>query len=49
MFSVDYPYESSTIAAQFIEKAPLTESVREKICYKNAEQLLKIKRAKLSV
>jgi 2,3-dihydroxybenzoate decarboxylase len=42
MFSVDYPYESSDIAAQFIEKAPLNNSSREKVCYKNAEQLLKL-------
>jgi len=49
MFSVDYPYESPTIAAQFIEKAPITESVREKICYENAKQLLKLKETKLCV
>ncbi|MFA6916112.1 MAG: amidohydrolase family protein [Parachlamydiales bacterium] len=42
MFSVDYPYESSEIAAQFIEKATISESVREKVAYKNAARLLKI-------
>jgi 2,3-dihydroxybenzoate decarboxylase len=42
MFSADYPYESSEVAAQFIEKAPINESTREKICYKNAENLLKL-------
>ncbi len=42
MFSVDYPYESSEIAARFIEKAPISEKVREKICYHNAIRLLKL-------
>jgi 2,3-dihydroxybenzoate decarboxylase len=42
MFSVDYPYESSEVAAQFIQKAPITEKVREKICYLNAKRILKI-------
>jgi len=42
MFSVDYPYEYSDIAADFIEKAPLKNEILEKVCYKNAAQLLKI-------
>ncbi len=42
MFSVDYPYESTEIAAQFIEKAPVSAEVREKICYKNAQRILKL-------
>jgi len=42
MFSVDYPYESSEVAAQFIQKAPITEKVREKICYQNAKRILKL-------
>jgi 2,3-dihydroxybenzoate decarboxylase len=42
MFSVDYPYESSEIAAQFIEKAPLDDLVKESICYQNAKRILKI-------
>lgn len=40
MFSVDYPYESSAIASQFIEHAPIDDSVRENICYKNAQHIL---------
>ncbi len=43
MFSVDYPYESSEIAAQFIEQAPISKKVLEKICYKNAQSILKLK------
>lgn len=43
MFSVDYPYESSKIAAQFIEKAPLSKVVMEKVCYENAQSILNLK------
>ena len=43
MFSVDYPYESSKIAAQFIEQESIDETVLEKICYKNAKRILKLK------
>jgi 2,3-dihydroxybenzoate decarboxylase len=42
MFSVDYPYESSTIAADFIETAPLSDAVRQLVCSGNAARLLKI-------
>lgn len=42
MFSVDYPYESSKIAAQFIEQAPINKKSLEKICYKNAQNVLKL-------
>ncbi|MDA9491884.1 amidohydrolase family protein [Bradyrhizobium sp. CCBAU 11361] len=45
MFSVDYPYESATVAADFIEQAPLNDEIREKICYRNAARLLKLKPA----
>ncbi len=42
LFSTDYPFESSLIAAEFIEKAPISEEVRAKICYGNAQKLLKL-------
>lgn len=42
MFSVDYPYESSKIAAQFIEQAPINKELLKKVCYKNAEHVLKL-------
>jgi 2,3-dihydroxybenzoate decarboxylase len=42
MFSVDYPMEDSMEAARFIETAPIGESEREMICWKNAAQLLRI-------
>ncbi len=42
MFSVDYPYESTSIAADFIESAPMVERVRELVCSENAQRLLKL-------
>ena len=42
LFSVDYPYESTEIAAQFIEEANLPAEVKEKVCYKNAERIFKL-------
>jgi 2,3-dihydroxybenzoate decarboxylase len=42
MFSVDFPYESTAIAADFIESAPLSEDVRERVCFRNAERILKL-------
>jgi 2,3-dihydroxybenzoate decarboxylase len=42
MFSVDYPYESTEAAAQFIEEAPLDEKTRELVCYRNAERIFKL-------
>jgi 2,3-dihydroxybenzoate decarboxylase len=42
LFSVDYPYESSLTAAKFIESAPISSDDKEKICFKNAQRILKI-------
>ena len=42
MFSVDYPYEYTNLAVEFIENAPISEADREKICHGNAERLLKL-------
>jgi 2,3-dihydroxybenzoate decarboxylase len=42
MFSVDYPYESTAIAADFIEAAPMAEDIRGLICSGNAQRLLKL-------
>jgi len=42
MFSVDYPYESTAVAADFIEAAPLDERTRALVCHGNAERLLKL-------
>lgn len=43
LFSVDYPYEEAPQAAQWIETTPLTDDQREKICYRNAERVLRMK------
>jgi predicted TIM-barrel fold metal-dependent hydrolase len=42
LFAVDYPPESITDGARFIETAPLSDSDKEKICHLNAERLLKL-------
>lgn len=42
MFSVDYPYEDTSAAATFIESAPISDAVKEKVCFKTAERVLKI-------
>lgn len=43
MFAIDYPYESSSIAVEFLKSAPLSDTTREKIAWKNAERILKIR------
>lgn len=48
MFSVGYPYESTKTASEFIENAAINQTIREKICYKNAERILKIKNLALN-
>jgi len=42
LFAVDYPAESSMVAAKFIESVNLSNEDKEKICHLNAERLLKI-------
>ncbi len=42
MFSVDYPYEDTQTAANFIDTAPVSEAVRTKICHGNAERILRL-------
>jgi 2,3-dihydroxybenzoate decarboxylase len=43
LFSVDYPYENATEAAQWIDSTPLSDEQREKICHGNAERVLRLK------
>jgi 2,3-dihydroxybenzoate decarboxylase len=45
LFSVDYPYEETQEAADWIERTPLTDAQREKICYKNAGRVLRLSAA----
>ncbi|MGH8237723.1 MAG: amidohydrolase family protein [Steroidobacteraceae bacterium] len=42
MFSVDYPYESTAVAADFIETAPLDEDSRRLVCHGNAERIFNL-------
>ncbi|WP_432470473.1 amidohydrolase family protein [Amphritea sp. HPY] len=42
MFSVDFPYESTDVAAEFIENAPLDEETRNLVCHGNAERIFKL-------
>ncbi|WGD29997.1 amidohydrolase family protein [Ancylobacter sp. WKF20] len=42
LFSIDYPYEDSATAARFIENAAIDETVRDKVCRRNAEALLRL-------
>jgi 2,3-dihydroxybenzoate decarboxylase len=42
LFSVDYPYQRTEEGALWIEAAPISDADKEKICYKNAQRLLKL-------
>lgn len=42
MFSVDYPYESTAVAADFIEQAPLDEATRQLVCHGNAARIFRL-------
>ena len=42
MFSVDYPFERNDEAADFIERAAISDDVRAKVCAGNATRLLRL-------
>jgi predicted TIM-barrel fold metal-dependent hydrolase len=42
MYSVDYPFESMTEAARWLDAAKLDPQVRAKIEHENAQTLLKL-------
>lgn len=42
MFAIDYPYESSIVATEFLRSADLTVSQRAKISHQNAERVFNI-------
>jgi 2,3-dihydroxybenzoate decarboxylase len=42
LFSVDYPFESSKIAGQFLDTVAISETAREKIGYRNAQRVLRL-------
>jgi len=43
MFSIDYPFESTEPAAEFMRTAPLTPSDKAKVAHQNAERILRLK------
>ena len=42
MFAVDYPYQETMEAVQWLKDAPLPEVYKEKIFHKNAERVFRI-------
>jgi len=42
LFGTDYPFETIEDAAKFLDNAPISESDREKISFRNAEKLLRL-------
>ncbi|MEJ0035471.1 MAG: amidohydrolase family protein [Gammaproteobacteria bacterium] len=42
MWAVDYPYQETVEATQWLNDAPISESDKEKIFHKNAERIFKI-------
>lgn len=42
MFSVDYPYEDSKFAGEWIENIQLDSTIKSKICYDNAKRILNL-------
>jgi 2,3-dihydroxybenzoate decarboxylase len=42
LFAIDYPYESSTLAVEFLRSLPLSEPDLNKIAHGNAERLLRL-------
>jgi 2,3-dihydroxybenzoate decarboxylase len=42
MFAVDYPFENTKTAVDFLASAPLDAEDRAKIAFKNAERLFKL-------
>ena len=44
MFSIDYPFESTERAVQFIRTAPLAPADQERVAHANAERILRLGR-----
>ncbi|PYN80329.1 MAG: hypothetical protein DMD96_14840 [Candidatus Rokuibacteriota bacterium] len=40
LFSVDWPYESNRLGAEFLASLPLSQADKEKIAHGNAERVL---------
>ena len=44
MFSVDYPFEKTELAARFIDHAKIAETDRIKVARQNARRILRLER-----
>ena len=44
MFSVDYPFEKTELAAQFMDGAKISETDRMRVASENAKRILRIGR-----
>ena len=42
LFSVDWPYESNRLGAEFLASLPLAPADKEKIAHANAERVLRM-------
>ena len=42
MWAIDYPFQQTPPSVAFIESAPVSESEREQIAYRNAERIFRI-------
>ncbi len=42
MFAIDYPFESSEQAVEFLKSAPISPEQREKLAHLNAERILRL-------
>lgn len=42
LFSVDYPYENSTVATKWIDNATISAARKEKVCHLNAKKLMSL-------
>ncbi len=42
MWAIDYPYQPTAPAVQWIDSAPVSDEEREKLCHRNAERIFKI-------
>jgi 2,3-dihydroxybenzoate decarboxylase/5-carboxyvanillate decarboxylase len=45
MWAIDYPYQPTTPAVQFIDTAPLSDAEKHKVAHSNAERIFRIRSA----
>ena len=49
LWSIDYPFENASWAADWIDSCPISEGDKRKICYENAIRFLKLKNLDLEL